>query len=332
MKKIISVLMCLFIVFGISGCGSSTKEITGNKEIISKLEKEKFKFKIELMDTIILTKGDVRFECGYEASSSKLGSIQYYPNYGEDDFESETEYEPYKSKNKKIAKYLSKYGISTKNFSKAIASYYKSHFKEATKNKKFSWPSNVITATLPTPSSTNGMITDDSSDFFTYVLFDVSESEYNDYINEVISKGYNVDYNKSEDYFSASNNSNCTIDIEYYKDLKYVTGTVDYEKPKDTTTSTDNNSNTDTSTVTPSFKESMDSYETFFNSYADFMKKYKDNPSDADLISDYTDMLTKYSDTMTKMSAIDTSTLSAADLAYYNTVNARITTKLASVS
>ena len=76
----------------------------------------------------------------------------------------------------------------------------------------------------------------------------------------------------------------------------------------------------------------MDSYEAFFDEYIDFMKKYKENPSDLSLISEYTEYLSKYSDYMSKLSAVDTDSLSAADLAYYTEVNARITKKLAEVA
>ncbi|MDD8048596.1 MAG: hypothetical protein PHH04_03225 [Thomasclavelia sp.] len=238
MKKLISVLMCLFIVFGITGCGSrrssssssssnsSSEKVTGNKAIISKLEKEKFKFKIELMDTVILTKGDVRFRCECSDRVDNLYAIYYYPNYSESEYEYKTAYRSDKFKSKKISAYLSKYGMSTKDFAKAIASYYKSHFKEITKSKKLSWPSNAITATLPTPTATNGMVTSDSSDSFCFVLFDVSESEYNDYVNQTISKGYNVDYSKYDGYFYSDTSTGGSITIKYDADLKYVTGTV----------------------------------------------------------------------------------------------------------
>ena len=50
------------------------------------------------------------------------------------------------------------------------------------------------------------------------------------------------------------------------------------------------------------------------------------------MISEYTEYLSKYSDYMSKLSAVDTDSLSAADLAYYTEVNARITKKLAEVA
>ena len=50
------------------------------------------------------------------------------------------------------------------------------------------------------------------------------------------------------------------------------------------------------------------------------------------MLSDLADYMTKYSETMLKLDEIDEDSLSAADLAYYTEVNARIMKKLAEVS
>ena len=75
----------------------------------------------------------------------------------------------------------------------------------------------------------------------------------------------------------------------------------------------------------------MDSYEAFFDEYIAFLKKYEENPSDLTLLSEYADYMSKYSDYMSKLNAVDTDSLSAADLAYYTEVNTRILKKLADV-
>lgn len=87
----------------------------------------------------------------------------------------------------------------------------------------------------------------------------------------------------------------------------------------------------DSGTVTPSFKEMMDSYEAFFDEYIAFMKKYEENPSDLSMISEYADYLTKYSDYISKLNEIDEDKLTPADLAYYTEVNARIMKKLSEI-
>ena len=101
--------------------------------------------------------------------------------------------------------------------------------------------------------------------------------------------------------------------------------------PEKTESKQESKSIADTGVVTPSFKEMMDSYEAFFDEYIAFMKRYKDNPSDLGLIGEYADYMTKYSDYMGKLSAVDTDDLSAADLAYYTEVHARILKKMGEV-
>ena len=87
----------------------------------------------------------------------------------------------------------------------------------------------------------------------------------------------------------------------------------------------------DTGIVTPSFKETMDSYEAFIDEYVAFMKKYKENPTDMELLTEYTNYLTKYSEYVNKINEIDKDDLSDADLAYYTEVNLRVLNKLAEV-
>jgi len=84
--------------------------------------------------------------------------------------------------------------------------------------------------------------------------------------------------------------------------------------------------------VTPSFKETMDSYEQFFDEYVEFMQTYQGSDDVAGMLSDYSDMLARYTETMKSLDAIDTSSLSAADYAYYIEVTGRISQKLLTVS
>ena len=89
---------------------------------------------------------------------------------------------------------------------------------------------------------------------------------------------------------------------------------------------------TDSDSVTPSFKETMDSYEAFFDEYIAFMKRYKENPGDLNMLNEYSEYMSKYTDYMSKLSAVDTDALSVADLAYYTEVHTRILKKMAETS
>ena len=84
--------------------------------------------------------------------------------------------------------------------------------------------------------------------------------------------------------------------------------------------------------VSPQFKETMDSYEAFFNDYVEFMKKYSSSSNPLDMLNDYNDYLSKYADMMSKLNSIDQTTLSTADALYYAEVTARMSQNLLSVS
>lgn len=85
------------------------------------------------------------------------------------------------------------------------------------------------------------------------------------------------------------------------------------------------------SDVTPSFKEAMDSYETFFNEYVNFMKKYSTSASSLGMLTDYMSFMARYAEMIAKMETMDDGNLSAADSAYYLEVTARIYMKLTEV-
>ncbi len=98
---------------------------------------------------------------------------------------------------------------------------------------------------------------------------------------------------------------------------------------KETTTKETTTKKSDT--VTPSFKETMDAYEAFFDEYVSFMKKYMANPTDMGLLTDYLSFMSKYTEYMDKIDDMDQDEMSDADLAYYLEVTARIEAKLLGV-
>ncbi len=87
--------------------------------------------------------------------------------------------------------------------------------------------------------------------------------------------------------------------------------------------------NGDYSLVTPEFKETMDAYEAFYDEYIAFMKNYSSGEGDVlSMLNDYADMMDKMDEWSKKIDAIDESTLSVADNAYYLLVTLRIEKKL----
>lgn len=69
--------------------------------------------------------------------------------------------------------------------------------------------------------------------------------------------------------------------------------------------------------IRPEFQEAMDSYRAFFEGYAAFMTKYAQNPGDLNILMDYANWMSQYDDTMKKLDAVDTASLSDAEMALY---------------
>ena len=82
--------------------------------------------------------------------------------------------------------------------------------------------------------------------------------------------------------------------------------------------------------VDPELKAWLDSYEAFVDEYVAFMENY--DPNDLSSMTSYLDMLQKYSDFTTQVDNWDTSSMSAADYAYYIEVTSRCAEKMLQVS
>ena len=81
------------------------------------------------------------------------------------------------------------------------------------------------------------------------------------------------------------------------------------------------------------FKETMDSYEAFFDEYVAFMEKYAaSDGSDLSLLADYASYMSTYADMMADLEAWDSEEMSPAETAYYIEVQARISQKLLSIA
>lgn len=85
--------------------------------------------------------------------------------------------------------------------------------------------------------------------------------------------------------------------------------------------------------IDPTFKEAMDSYETFFDKYIAFMKKFNDAEPDEmlGLMGSYSEYMAQYAETMKKLDDINQEELNAAESLYYAEVSARISKKLLEV-
>lgn len=167
---------------------------------------------------------------------------------------------------------------------------------------------------------------------------DTTREEYEEYVTDCFYYGFDVDYDKGENYYRAYNEDGYYLSLSYegnnimliridepQKGAEAAAGTenVTEETAKQEVEETVAESRTeeiateseteeqqpamdsDTSTVgedgmRKDFKEAMDSYEAFMNEYCDFMEKYSKNPTDASLMADYMSYMSKYDDFIKK--------------------------------
>ena len=77
------------------------------------------------------------------------------------------------------------------------------------------WPSSEIAKLLPVPKSNIGSIYWENSGGFVIYIGNTTKAEYNDYVNNCSAKGFNVDYNKGDDYYYADNAAGYHVSLRY---------------------------------------------------------------------------------------------------------------------
>lgn len=219
--------------------------------------------------------------------------------------------------------------------------------------KAFSWPKTNIGTKLPTPKSTTGGNLIEHDDMLSIDVCDTNDEQYAAYIDAVLEKGFTVDYRRSNRWFSGETKDGYSVTIsrdESNKDIMSISlygpddsSTSDTSTSSDTsasnssssagtTTKEDTKKTEDKKSTSSDFKSTMDSYEAFVDKYVAFMEKYKSSGDPVSMLSDYSAMMDELNTYSTKIDSIDSGSLSASDLAYYNEVIARCTQKLASIS
>lgn len=83
------------------------------------------------------------------------------------------------------------------------------------KNSTFEWPDSGLSMVLPKPKSNKGEIRLNLSHIFSMNVVGVSESDYNDYLNACVEKGFTIDSNKSTSMYRAYNESGHNLFLQY---------------------------------------------------------------------------------------------------------------------
>ncbi len=211
-----------------------------------------------------------------------------------------------------------------------------------------SWPTSGPGALLPEPESDKGSITTNSSSQFSATVGNTSKQDFDAYASKVSEAGFNVDFDKSDEVFQAKNADGAKVYIKYAgnnlmeisayaaKDSSDSTSssTTSKSEAKNETPATQNSSSSASTSdgVTAEFKEMMDGYESIMNKYCDFMEKYSSSSNTTSMLADYAKITAEYTEWSGKVAAVDQSSLSEADLAYYLEVMNRVNQRLAEVA
>ena len=232
-----------------------------------------------------------------------------------------------------------------------LVTYYESnsevsiHLRSPKEYSEISWPSSSLASLIPvTPSNTGEVITN-SDEELTLVVGNTDTETMQAYIDQCIEAGFNVDYSKSDDYFTGhDSNGNCLVIEKEGFNAMSINVTVSKEKVPTSTpiiestptptieTAEEITSTPESTTVSSDFKATMDSYEAFFDEYIAFMQKYNSTDDTSSLLLDYMNFMSKYVEYMSALDSIDDSELSTADALYYSEVNLRISKKLIEAS
>lgn len=212
------------------------------------------------------------------------------------------------------------------------------------KMNEFEFPTNGIAALLPVPKSNIGRVTVDKSDAFTVRVGNTSKEDYDEYVKLCESVGFNVDYNRYNESYSAENSDGFELEVRYLgfnrieisikAPVKSVLDKVNTNEPETEKTIVTSAANDDTSEMVDGmrkeFKDALDSYEKFFDEYVEFMKKYSETENSIAMLTDYLKFMTQYADTMEKLDDLDDGSLNEAEEKYYLEVTLRINQKLLS--
>jgi hypothetical protein len=89
------------------------------------------------------------------------------------------------------------------------------HLDAPREMSKFEWPSSGIASLLPAPNSTIGDIYLDNSNCYIVYVGGTSKDEYNKYVKSCSNAGFNVNYNKGDDYYYADNQDGYHLKLNY---------------------------------------------------------------------------------------------------------------------
>ncbi len=129
------------------------------------------------------------------------------------------------------------------------------------KMETIEWPTSAVGKLVPVPKSTKGKFSYESEDGFYVYIGETAKDEYAQYVKACSAAGFNIDYDKGDDYYYAENSDGYHLSLHYEgNNIMSVKGEApDEEKndtsSKETTSSEKEKSDTPSKETTSSKKE-----------------------------------------------------------------------------
>ena len=204
------------------------------------------------------------------------------------------------------------------------------------------WPNSDLAQLLPQPASAVGKISRESSDGFYIYVGETDLDDFNEYVAQCSAAGFDVDYEKGDEYYRAYDESGnyvsllyagnhvMTIEMRKAEEEPVVEEPVAEETVLEEPVTEESSGLVDG--MRPEFKEAMDAYEKFMDEYCEFMKKYAESDgSDLGLLVDYAKYMSDYAEFVDSYEKWDAEEMNTKETAYYIDVQARVNKKLLEV-
>lgn len=82
-------------------------------------------------------------------------------------------------------------------------------------SKQIIWPQSDLVRDLPIPKSLVGEVSTESSKVYAVYLVQTEPAYYSEYVSLCMKNGFDVDYSKSDTYFSAENDDGISLTVKY---------------------------------------------------------------------------------------------------------------------
>lgn len=325
------ILVCIFGFYAIMATiihiNTRPEKIDWDEIVLSEMLPEPKQSKVEIYDnsssylSVYVPKSTLKDYTQYANECRKMG-------YTIDSEEDDNSYYAYNSEGYYLTLYYYDDEIRIK-------------LKEPMDLKEIEWPKGEIGKMLPKPKSNMGEVYYEYSDSFSVCIGNTSISDYKKYVNKCIENGFDVDYDKGEDYYRAYNSTGWYLSLKYEG---FDTVSIRLEKKDDEETTTESTTETTTEVATekvttteattreteqlngirPEFKEFMDSYEAFYEEYCEFLTGYAENSYNYKWVLEYASLTEKAEEMDDKLDEWDEEDLSTEEWLYFYEVTSRI--------